>query len=370
MTRSMLWTGFLATLAIMLLLGYAFLTEPFRREQTTTRLHVETLATATDLYAQNCVVCHGASGEGIGATPALSNPALREADTEDLHNVIARGRYGTAMAGWSTEEGGVLTAAQIDQMVTLIRYGDWSSVQLRVAELGLEPPVAMAVDVPAETLQTVAALPGGDVLSRGLTLYAENCVACHNAHGEGSPLAPPLNSGELRSRLTNEDLARVIAQGSPGTLMAGWGNALTEGDIADLVALIRRWPEVESAGIELPVAEMESVAITPENIAAGEQLFSLACTQCHGSVGQGTPMAPSLNNQQFLAQTPDAAIKQIIAGGVPGTAMPAWGTRLTDNDLSALVAYIRSWEPTAPPVAAPSVPASGGGGGPPWQRNP
>ena len=42
----------------------------------------------------------------------------------------------------------------------------------------------------------------------------------------------------------------------------------------------------------------------------------------------------------------------IIRGGVPGSAMPAWladyGGPLTDQQIAALVAYIRSWEPTAP----------------------
>jgi mono/diheme cytochrome c family protein len=33
--------------------------------------------------------------------------------------------------------------------------------------------------------------------------------------------------------------------------------------------------------------------------------------------------------------------------------MPAWGTRLNDRQIQALVAYIRSWEPTAPPVVPP-----------------
>ena len=66
-----------------------------------------------------------------------------------------------------------------------------------------------------------------------------------------------------------------------------------------------------------------------------------------------SPMAPALNNQLFLSETPDAAIYQIIAGGVPDTLMPAWGNRLTDYDLQSLVAYLRSFEPTAPAIVPP-----------------
>ncbi|MFN2197540.1 MAG: c-type cytochrome [Anaerolineales bacterium] len=69
--------------------------------------------------------------------------------------------------------------------------------------------------------------------------------------------------------------------------------------------------------------------------------------------GYGTAMAPAVNNQIFLSETPDAAIYQIIAGGVPDTLMPAWGSRLNDRDIQSLVAFLRSMEPTAPAIVQP-----------------
>jgi hypothetical protein len=68
-------------------------------------------------------------------------------------------------------------------------------------------------------------------------------------------------------------------------------------------------------------------------------------------MGQGIS-APALNSQQFLTSVTDAQMTNIIRGGIPGTAMPAWltdyGGPLTDQEIAALVTYIRSWEPTAP----------------------
>ncbi len=64
-------------------------------------------------------------------------------------------------------------------------------------------------------------------------------------------------------------------------------------------------------------------------------------------------MAPALNNQLFLSETPDAAIYQIIAGGVPGTLMPTWGSRLSDYEIQTLVAYLRSLEESAPSILPP-----------------
>jgi mono/diheme cytochrome c family protein len=99
--------------------------------------------------------------------------------------------------------------------------------------------------------------------------------------------------------------------------------------------------------------EVMSLPSSPELIADGQKLFSIACKSCHGVDGYGTAMAPALNNQIFLSETPDAAIYQIIAGGVPDTLMPAWGSRLTDYDLQSLVAFLRSMEPSAPAIVPP-----------------
>jgi hypothetical protein len=46
--------------------------------------------------------------------------------------------------------------------------------------------------------------------------------------------------------------------------------------------------------------------------------------------------------------------------------MPAWGDRMTDAEIQAIVGFIRQWEPTAPEVAILTRP---GGGGPPWRNN-
>jgi mono/diheme cytochrome c family protein len=86
-------------------------------------------------------------------------------------------------------------------------------------------------------------------------------------------------------------------------------------------------------------------------IAGGHQLWSLNCTSCHGVNGEGVD-APALNSQQFLQGATDEQIHGIIAGGVPGTEMPAWwneyGGPLTDQQIQELVTYIRSWQKHAP----------------------
>jgi mono/diheme cytochrome c family protein len=85
----------------------------------------------------------------------------------------------------------------------------------------------------------------------------------------------------------------------------------------------------------------------------GHELWRLNCASCHGTTGEGGT-APALNSQEFLTSVNDDQINGIIAGGIPGTAMPAWlndyGGPLTDEQILALVTYFRSWERDAPSV--------------------
>lgn len=369
MTREMAWMGFLATLLIAVVIGVNVVREEDRQQDAVIELRVEAVTAGIDSYAENCAVCHGAAGEGLGATPPLALDAVRSVDYEALFKTIERGRYNTVMAAYGVKEGGIFNDAQIDNLIAVIEYANWGAVAARVEDLGLTPPEAVVMELSDETLQSVRTLPGGAALADGLMVYATECVACHGASAEGTTLAPALNSDELRARMTDDDLVRVTTNGVPGTLMAAWGNALTNDEIAAVTQLIRRWPEIETAGIELPVIKAQPIDMSPEAIAHGEWLFNLTCTQCHGTNGYGTVMAPALNNQQFLQDTPDAAIQQIIAQGVSGTIMPAWGGRFSEQDIASIVAYLRSLEPTAPAVAAPDTGATGAVSGPPWQRN-
>ncbi|MBK9208317.1 MAG: cytochrome c [Anaerolineales bacterium] len=119
--------GLLATQLIVFGLGYYMLNEPTRIAESQTQILQIQLDDAMTLYAQNCSVCHGLAGEGIGAIPALNNSALQTMAYEDLTKTIARGRFNTAMPAWSKEDGGALSDYQISELVGLIQSGDWNA---------------------------------------------------------------------------------------------------------------------------------------------------------------------------------------------------------------------------------------------------
>jgi mono/diheme cytochrome c family protein len=92
----------------------------------------------------------------------------------------------------------------------------------------------------------------------------------------------------------------------------------------------------------------------------GRVRFAENCAICHGPQGEGVT-APTMNSQEFLMSISDEVLFSLIRSGVPGTAMPSWsqafGGPFPDDEIRDLVAFIRSWEPTAPPAAARPRPA-------------
>lgn len=369
--------GILATGMIAAgLLLYAF-REPERIAAAQVEQILTDLDEAMSLYAENCSICHGLAGEGIAAAPPLDSAGLRASDAQALEKIISRGLYGTAMPAWHTEDGGPLSDYQVGEMVTLIRFGDWNAVQDRVVNLGLAPRVPFNTEPDPELLAAVAELPGGESLAQGVTLYAQYCVACHGADGLGTSLAPALNDPSVRA-MSAEELLRIIESGVSGTLMPAWSGALTPQQIEPLVDLIAGWERIPAGAIPEPD---RPVAVTEQSLALGQELYAANCAHCHAAEGQGTPRAPALNVKGFLESTLDAAIQQIVKMGVPGTAMPAWGDRLADHEIQALVGFIRAWEPDAPEVAeqargggpwwatGENAAASGGGSGPAWMRD-
>ncbi len=127
---------------------------------------------------------------------------------------------------------------------------------------------------------------------------------------------------------------------------------------------LRRWQEV-GAGVLLLLAvafplyravestrRSDAFAAREEAlISTGQQLWALNCAECHGVDGAGVN-APALNSQEFLQTVSDQQMHNITAAGIPGTKMPAWwnelGGSLTDEQIVAIIAYLRSWEDTAP----------------------
>jgi cytochrome c oxidase cbb3-type subunit III len=73
----------------------------------------------------------------------------------------------------------------------------------------------------------------------------------------------------------------------------------------------------------------------------GRWTFRILCAPCHGIHADGG-RGPDLTLGTFSAGDRDADLFRVISRGVPGTEMSAYSGRITDEEISHLVAYIRS----------------------------
>lgn len=344
--------------------------EPERIDSAQADLRAEFVSDAAVMYVENCAVCHGAAGEGIGTNPPLDSDGLRDAAYDDLLKVISRGRYDTAMSGWHADEGGIYNDYQVDELIALIRYGDWGEVGDLAAARGLIPPTLPVPDIDDAFMAQVAALgPEGSQWAEGIQLFAANCTICHGVNGEGSVIGVALNTPEVRATETAV-LSRIINEGVAGTAMGGWAGILAADEVAALTAFLQNWDQLTAE--ELLLTAPEPVWIDVDDPVAraelGAQLFATTCAACHGEEGSGGT-GPVLNSQQVLTKNTDEMLLNTIVNGGhrPNSQMPAFGDRFTATELEILIEYVRAWEPTAPLVENPRGTAQGGG--PPWLRD-
>jgi mono/diheme cytochrome c family protein len=132
------WISLLFLMVLVIVLPVYAAGENDRMSRSQEAMRAQSLQEGMQLYVRYCAVCHGADGAGIGAMPALNNPALAAAEPTLLQKTIARAVHGSAMAAWHIQEGGALNDYQINQLVDLIRWGDWQAVQAVALASGFE----------------------------------------------------------------------------------------------------------------------------------------------------------------------------------------------------------------------------------------
>ena len=116
--------------------------------------------------------------------------------------------------------------------------------------------------------------------------------------------------------------------------------------------MLRHWTFMND---DVPAAyrgAVNPVAPTRETIAEGAELYATHCAQCHGAIGygdgtEGLSLVPSPALLSHLVQRPmagDAYLMWAIAeGGTAfGTEMPAFKNALADDQIWAIIVFMRA----------------------------
>ena len=300
------------------------------------------------LYAQYCETCHNQMVQAVGNPLELQRVFVEGSsysphegqDIPDWSQTLSTDERSALLNFLAAPDGqrlfaincagchgqGVAFAGTEDELRTLISQGGqhlsmpaWKGT---LSESDLDTLASYVVD-PKTT-------PGGE------TLFSQHCAACH---GEKVPSAPD-----------KESAVKIISSGGPHVTMPVWGNILTS---EQLDALVKYTYEASKGG----------------GTGIGATLFSQNCSACHGQFGEGGPnparagdIIPPISSAEFLKTRDDTTIRNIISQGQPDFGMSPFGDAnggpLNDEQLDALVEYIRSWEANPPVQEPPQFPTS------------
>lgn len=214
-----------------------------------------------------------------------------------------------------------------------------------------------------KTVTVVGTVPNGGATSVSPSVAAGAhdfvrfaCAQCHGERGRGGVSAdvPALN--QLGKQLTVAQLKQIIDHGLGESAnpkkpyMPVWGQVISAHQVADLVAYIR-------AGLPSVPGATPAPVITGQGLAVeGALLYErYGCVNCHGPNGLGgvpNPQSPdkaipALSGAGFFEEFDDQKIIAIIRSGsvvgqAPIVSMPHWGGIIPDEQLQALLAYIKT----------------------------
>jgi cbb3-type cytochrome c oxidase subunit III len=76
----------------------------------------------------------------------------------------------------------------------------------------------------------------------------------------------------------------------------------------------------------------------------GGDLYKAKCSMCHGADGKGYSAlnTPDFTDPKVQASLTDKYIVDTIRNGKKGTAMPAFGEKLSEEQVHSLLMYLRS----------------------------
>lgn len=213
----------------------------------------------------------------------------------------------------------------------------------------------------ALTLCTVGFAAGPPPLSNAESAaaaadYQTYCALCHGEDRQGhvNDHAPSLRSKSLLGAGFQERIM-ATAYGRRGTPMGGYldeiGGPMSRADIYRLTRWLQEQVSVEIA--ELPMAFVNGDA----DLGAG--IYARDCAQCHGASGEGIT-GTALGNAAMLSLTTDAFLRRAIVKGRDGTEMAAFGDKLTNDEINAVTAFLRSratgWALEKPVFRTPPTP--------------
>jgi mono/diheme cytochrome c family protein len=378
--KTMVWTALISAGLMFVFTGtvLALYQAPPAAEVLVANTLEEQIQAGQDLYAVNCVECHGDDGKviKIEGVKGLENKEIMAINSKDvlytlddaaLAGVIAYGRpiAGMNPFGKAYNPAG-FSKGEIDYIVTFMRY-EWDDRFEKPQLKPLYPPL------------TANEIPSYDV--HIAPIVKRYCISCHTKGKDNlnywmDTYDNILKSGDQTPNITAGDENSpllVVIQGTPIPDPANPSkelvrkmppNAILK---ADVVNVFRRWimngmPQTANEASKLTPVPLpgKAIALTGDPL-KGAAVFTAQCVQCHGTDGkQGVDnpgstdgTVPPLNpideeiknaDPKVFATNIDLFIENgsTPEGASPKLKMPAFGAQgfLTQQQIADVIAYV------------------------------
>lgn len=356
------------------------------------------------IYEMKCASCHGKEGRGNGAAAAFLNPRPRDFTSgkfkvrstesgsiptdDDLRSTIQNGLHGSAMADWKNFLHG-------DSLEAVIAYV--KSLSARFTH-ETPKPVRLGATVPTSASS----------LAAGKQVYDKlQCASCHGTDGKGTDAVAtdlhddwqqPIAATNLtepwtfRGGSTAKDIYMRFRTGIDGSPMPSYVGTASENEmwnLANYVVSLRRKPLWEMNEQEVKDFYQSQKEVARKNpVEWGKHMVSsLGCAFCHSPIREDGSIVEEMrlaggerwdlypfgefvtynltsDKETGLGGWTDDQIKTFLRTGTrrDGTRMlpfpmpwPAYAT-LSDDDLNAIVAYLRTVPPVYNKIPLPKKP--------------
>lgn len=356
------------------------------------------------IYEAQCVQCHGKEGRGDGIAAALLSPRPRDLTSgkykfrttesgsiptdDDLVKTISNGLHGTSMADWGAFLRG-------DSLMAVVAYTKSLSPRFRN-----ETPAIVKIGPP------VSSSPAS--IAAGLKVFEKlQCASCHGTDGAGKEAIAdeffddwghPIKATNLTEPWTfrggsgAQDVYLRLRTGLDGAPMPSYVGSASDRemwDLANYVVSLGRKPvwEMNAGEVQAFYASLDDRA-KQDPVGRGKYLVTtIGCEFCHSPVredgsiieelrmagGQRWDLYPyddvvsynlTSDKETGLGDWTDDQIKTFLTKGIrrDGSRMipypmpwPALA-HLKDDDLNAIIAYLRTLPPVYNRIPEPKSP--------------
>ncbi|HZZ42896.1 MAG TPA: c-type cytochrome [Tepidisphaeraceae bacterium] len=268
-------------------------------------------AAGREEFATSCIACH--------STAYINMQPIMTAEKWEAEVRKMQATYGCPIA----EE-------QIKPVVSYImtvKEGTGPHIRENMVAAAQHNPVIKMARDPGDRVEDA---------KHGEVVFGQYCASCHGVDARGGGLAGlillPHPADLTAGHLSDDAVMNIVANGIPGTGMASFGK-LAEKDLRSVESyVITLCPDDPPAG---PPSD------------EGKQIYMQNCINCHGADGRGDGVASAPLPRpaaDFHARRPNLDYaKQVIANGIPGTAMPAWHAKLDEKQRTQVADYVRSF---------------------------